>query len=1377
MMRAFWIALGCFVWTVPVAADDWPVFQQNVQRNAKVAERLRPESLAVRWQRDLPGPPNPAWSGPAKWDAYAGIRGLKSMRDYDPVFHVIAVGESLWLASSVDDAVHCLGRDDGETRWVFHTDGPLRIAPTYHEGRLYFGSDDGYAYCIDAESAESIWRFSPKVAERRIVNNGRLISQWPIRTGVLVADGKAYFAGSLLPWQESYLCAVDATTGRADGVGNYVRRIDKATMEGPLSLVPGRFLVSPQGRVAPRLFALDDGKPMGSLQGGGGSFVVLTKDSVFHGPGNKTGWLTASSLDSLEKVASFKSGNAMVVAGDVSFILMDEVLTASNYVGKHELWSVPCDCPLAMVLAGDTLFVGGRGVVRGFDAQSGALRWSHAVLGSAYGLAVAQGQLYVSTDTGRLYAFAEASVPVASPVAAPGSFEDLDSSEDLAEDLAPVERDADADLLDRWVFQRPYVAGRRVENLAKGNAVESVNGAIQLARVGRMQAIRFDDRASILRASDDLARVNLPTTEMTATAWVRVDEAAQWGGLVGCLQDNGDYERGWLLGFEGTKFSFALCGAGDAGNGLTYLAASRPFRLGSWHHVASTYDGTTMRLYLDGQEVGVSQAESGPISYPPRGIYVVGAYKDDNEEYRLTGQLHEVRVYRRALSAAEVQTQSQSLASGFPAAAEEDKPAGTRLAQGPLLRFTQPGTAEVQYRTDADSSTELTLRLQGQVVQRVVTDPGQSHRVTLKDLKHNELYTYQIRHQRGEATRWTDEYECDTFFDYSIAPSGAGDRDPSAPGSQAAQRIAEAAGRQRGLCLVLGCDEGQLITNLVGQTEWRVIAFDDDARRVDQLRVELQSQGIYGTRVTVHYVESLQKIPITSRVANVIVCESLLGPHPKAPSTQEIKRLLSPRGVAILGHPARLAVPLPGEFLAAARPLAKDGQWYQLAGTPLEGSGEWSHIYGSSANNHFGGEDLAAARKADDLVVQWLGQPGARYQADRNGRKPPPLSTGGRIYLQGLHRLLALDQYNGTILWAVELPEMDRYNMPRDCGNWCADEDSIFVTIHGQCWKLAAETGQVREVIEVATPDSTDVAYDWGYVAREHDLLLGSAVRQGTAWTSFWGKDSWYDASEGPLTDKVCSDLLSAREVDGSAVRWEYRRGAIVNSTITVGDGTVYFVETRGEHLQDSTRRLGGDAFWQNLYLVALDAQTGRLCWEQPLEIEAGTAAFYASFGEGRLVLVSSGKRTFYIYAFQGKTGDRLWDNQLTWGKGKADHGSHLSRPAIVGNRLYVRPGVFDLATGTQLPLSIPVGGCGTYAATSHALFFRDGSGRNSAVWDLQQGEYTLWDRLRPDCWLSTIPAGGMLLSPEGGGGCSCGSWLETSLGFIPRAVLDVAAP
>ena len=55
-------------------------------------------------------------------------------------------------------------------------------------------------------------------------------------------------------------------------------------------------------------------------------------------------------------------------------------------------------------------------------------------------------------------------------------------------------------------------------------------------------------------------------------------------------------------------------------------------------------------------------------------------------------------------------------------------------------------------------------------------------------------------------------------------------------------------------------------------------------------------------------------------------------------------------------------------------------------------------------------------------------------------------------------------------------------------------------------------------------------------------------------------------------------------------------------------------------------------------------------------------------------------------------------------------------------------------------------------------------------MWNAESNDLSKWERLRPDCWISTIPADGMILSPEGGGGCSCGSWLETSIAFAPKS-------
>ena len=99
---------------------------------------------------------------------------------------------------------------------------------------------------------------------------------------------------------------------------------------------------------------------------------------------------------------------------------------------------------------------------------------------------------------------------------------------------------------------------------------------------------------------------------------------------------------------------------------------------------------------------------------------------------------------------------------------------------------------------------------------------------------------------------------------------------------------------------------------------------------------------------------------------------------------------------------------------------------------PPAGAGSWTHQYGRADNGAFGGEELGGASTISDLEVQWIGRPGPRCQPDRNGRKPAPLSVNGRLFVQGLNRIVALDAYNGSILWSTEIPDLLRMNMPRD---------------------------------------------------------------------------------------------------------------------------------------------------------------------------------------------------------------------------------------------------------------------------------------------------------------------------------------------------------
>ncbi len=83
-----------------------------------------------------------------------------------------------------------------------------------HEAEsLCLGSDDGFVYCLDTAKGQLVWKRRLGPADESILARGEMISCWPIRTGVLVDGGIAYFGAGIFPHENVYLAAVDAATG------------------------------------------------------------------------------------------------------------------------------------------------------------------------------------------------------------------------------------------------------------------------------------------------------------------------------------------------------------------------------------------------------------------------------------------------------------------------------------------------------------------------------------------------------------------------------------------------------------------------------------------------------------------------------------------------------------------------------------------------------------------------------------------------------------------------------------------------------------------------------------------------------------------------------------------------------------------------------------------------------------------------------------------------------------------------------------------------------------------------------------------------------------------------------------------------------------
>jgi len=156
--------------------------------------------------------------------------------------------------------------------------------------------------------------------------------------------------------------------------------------------------------------------------------------------------------------------------------------------------------------------------------------------------------------------------------------------------------------------------------------------------------LHFDGNSSIVTVPDSNS-LDL-TTGMTLEAWVDPDVADNWETLLFKERSGGD--------------AYALYGASDTGapevqvftGGTSHVAqAQTPLPLNVWSHLAATYDGSNLRLYVNGSQVA-STAVTGAIT-TSTGVLHMGANSVWGERY--TGAMDEARIYNRALSAGEIQ--------------------------------------------------------------------------------------------------------------------------------------------------------------------------------------------------------------------------------------------------------------------------------------------------------------------------------------------------------------------------------------------------------------------------------------------------------------------------------------------------------------------------------------------------------------------------------------------------------------------------------------------------------------------------------------------------------------------------------------------------
>jgi outer membrane protein assembly factor BamB len=400
---------------------------------------------------------------------------------------------------------------------------------------------------------------------------------------------------------------------------------------------------------------------------------------------------------------------------------------------------------------------------------------------------------------------------------------------------------------------------------------------------------------------------------------------------------------------------------------------------------------------------------------------------------------------------------------------------------------------------------------------------------------------------------------------------------------------------------------------------------------------------------------------------------------------------------------------------------------------------------------------------------------------DRHEKNVGPLYKDGRLFISGDNCIVALDAYNGTVLWEHELPDSIRLGAFKNCGSMVVTEDYLYVAAADRCVGFEVDSGEKELAFAIPANVAVD-ACEWGYVASADDILLGSVANRGA---TFRIQDVptqtliWRDYQ--PM---VTSRSLFALDRAAGTARWTYtpERGVIINSTIAVGSGRVYCVESTNSETRDVPEgRIKLDMLLgKGSNLMALDLQTGKVLWSKPVDLSQLEHIVFLSYARDTLLITGTknvtidGKRRvrYDLVAFDAATGKQLWqstERPIPDHIVQGPHGEQVQHSAIVGDTIYNTGFALELRTGE------PITGwkwqksdkCGTVSTSTHCAFSRYS---NPRMFDLQSGDYKdLTQVTRPGCWINMLPAGGMILIPEASSGCTCYYSIQTSLALSPR--------
>jgi outer membrane protein assembly factor BamB len=618
----------------------------------------------------------------------------------------------------------------------------------------------------------------------------------------------------------------------------------------------------------------------------------------------------------------------------------------------------------------------------------------------------------------------------------------------------------------------------------------------------------------------------------------------------------------------------------------------------------------------------------------------------------------------------------------------------------------------------------------------------------------------------------------------------------------AANEIVQQLGRTRGFCLLVDNNLGRLAYEIAKQSDLKIYAVERDPVKLAESRRLLMQTGLYGNRIVVHSYPN-EALPYSNYFADLLVSDEnvLSGTMPSAPET--LQRHIKPTGGTVLlrqqdPEEHRVAQAWLGQLGFEPAKIETVGKWSQLVRGALPGAGNWSHQYGNPANTAIGTD----TRIQGDLSVLWYGDPGPGEVVNRHEGAVGPLSTNGRLFVQGESEILAYDAYNGTFLWKHSNPAAIRTGVfqNQNPANLAANDHRLFHFVKDECLELDAASGRVLRTHRLP-PKQDDGQHEWGYVATQDGLLFGAATIRKEI--------ELKQRRRGKQTDDA-TDILFAIDLESGLLKWTYQGNSISHHTIAIGPDKIFFIDSSitSEQREELLRadKTGLDSLTGEAKVlaeeralradvrraIALDINRGTRMWEQSVDVTdcsdigAGGGKLTLMYSNGTLILGGANANGHYwkqfvagefskrrLVALSANEGYKKW----------ALDANYKGRPIVIGEKVLAEPWAFEMQSGKQITRTHPVTGkdapwslmrtghhCGILTGCdSGMLMFRSG---DTAFYDLNEDVGTKhFAGHRLGCWVNAIPANGLVMIPEASAGCVCQFSIASTIVMEPKAL------